>query len=140
MTNDVRLVLDTNIFVSSLLFHRSISRRVFERAATSETILVSLPVWLELAQVLKRPKFRKYFTQEEAALFLSYLGTKAEWVAIHDAIEVCRDPKDDRLLELAVSGRADCLITADKDLLVLDPFRNVRILTAEAFQQIPASL
>jgi predicted nucleic acid-binding protein len=44
-----------------------------------------------------------------------------------------RDPDDDKFLETAIAGEADCLVTGDGDLLVLDPFRGVRILTARAF-------
>ena len=57
----------------------------------------------------------------------------AEEVAITESVGACRDPKDDKFLELAVSGRADYLVTGDLDLLVLDPFRGVRILTPADF-------
>lgn len=57
----------------------------------------------------------------------------AEMVEIRETIVVCRDPKDDKLLELAVSGNADFLVTGDKDLLVLNPFRGVEIITPREF-------
>ncbi len=54
---------------------------------------------------------------------------------IEPKIEIteCRDPKDNKFLELAVAGNADCIVTGDKDLLVLDPFRNIRIITPKEF-------
>jgi uncharacterized protein len=57
----------------------------------------------------------------------------AEMIEINDTIAACRDPKDDKLLELAVGGNADFLITGDKDLLVLNPFRAVKIITPREF-------
>ena len=54
-------------------------------------------------------------------------------IEINKTIVVCRDPKDDKLLELAVCGDADFLVTGDKDLLVLNPFRGVEIITPREF-------
>ena len=54
---------------------------------------------------------------------------------IEPKIEIteCRDPKDNKFLELAVAGKADCIVTGDKDLLELHPFRNIRIITPKEF-------
>jgi putative PIN family toxin of toxin-antitoxin system len=57
----------------------------------------------------------------------------AEIIEISETITVCRDPKDDKLLELTVCGNAGFLVTGDKDLLVLNPFRGVEILTPREF-------
>jgi uncharacterized protein len=57
----------------------------------------------------------------------------AEMIEISETITVCRDPKDDKLLEFAVSGAADFLVTGDKDLLILNPFRGVEIITPREF-------
>ena len=56
-------------------------------------------------------------------------------VEIVDSIRICRDPKDDKILELAISGNADCIVTGDDDLLVLNPFREVAIVTPADFLQ-----
>jgi putative PIN family toxin of toxin-antitoxin system len=68
---------------------------------------------------------------------LEYLQAKMERVAITQFFQVCRDPKDNMVLELAVSGHADYIITGDQDLLILDPFRGIRIMTPDAFLAIP---
>ena len=60
----------------------------------------------------------------------------AESVAIIERIAECRDPKDDKFLELAVYGSASCLITGDEDLLVLHPFRGIPILSAAQFLEM----
>jgi predicted nucleic acid-binding protein len=59
----------------------------------------------------------------------------AELVEITERIVACRDPKDDKFLELAVNGRADAIVTGDDDLLVLNPFRGIPIITPAAFVQ-----
>jgi putative PIN family toxin of toxin-antitoxin system len=61
------------------------------------------------------------------------LTSEAEWVDVDGRIAACRDPKDDKFLELAVSGRATCLISGDPELLVLSPFQEIPIVTPQAF-------
>jgi hypothetical protein len=57
-------------------------------------------------------------------------------VELSGAVTVCRDPDDNKLLEIAIAGRADCLVTGDQDLLVLDPFHGIPILTPAKFLTI----
>jgi len=133
----LRFVLDTNVYVRALLLENSISRRGFDRAVDRGKILLSFPALEELEEVLRREKFRKYFDEDEANHFLAALVQVAEWVEIDTEITACRDPRDDKFLELAVGGRATHLITADRDLLVLDPFQGVRILTTSDFLSVP---
>ena len=59
----------------------------------------------------------------------------AELVDITERIAACRDPKDDKFLELAVSGKADLIVSGDGDLLDLNPFREIPILTPAGFVQ-----
>jgi predicted nucleic acid-binding protein len=59
--------------------------------------------------------------------------SSAEFVAITEKVAVCRDPTDDKFLELAVNGGADVIVTGDIDLLVLDPFRRIPIVTPRDF-------
>lgn len=83
----------------------------------------------ELAQVLSRPKFDHYVSMEERMLFLAELGGTAKFVPIIQIVRECRDPKDDKFLEVTVNGRADVIITGDADLLALHPWRGVEILS-----------
>ncbi len=57
----------------------------------------------------------------------------AEWTTITGALQACRDPEDDKFLETALAARADCVVTGDTDLLVLDPFEDIRIVTAAGY-------
>jgi len=65
--------------------------------------------------------------------FVAVLGSEAVFVIISETIRACRDPKDDKFLELAVSGRAACIVTGDDGLLTLSPFREIPIMTPAAF-------
>ncbi len=130
-------VFDTNAVVSALLIEDSTSRRAFDRASDRGKFLLSLPVLAELNEVLGREKFRKYITEDEAKRFLAAFVRKAEWVEVNVKISGSRDPSDNKLLELAVSGQATHIITGDDDLLALSPFQGKLILTpAEFLRQI----
>ncbi|MCY7333008.1 MAG: putative toxin-antitoxin system toxin component, PIN family [Pseudanabaena sp. CAN_BIN31] len=83
--------------------------------------------------MLGRKKFEKYFSIEERVQFISKFFADAEIVEIQETIQACRDRKDDKFLELAVNSNADLIITGDQDLLVLNPFRNIKIITPSDF-------
>lgn len=128
-----RFVVDNNILVSALLVKNSAPFQVISKIEERDVILYSEETLLELNQVLSRKKFIKYFAIEEKQAFIFKLLEKAELVEIEESINICRDPKDDKFLELAFSGKADFIITGDQDLLVLNPFRNIEIITAKDF-------
>lgn len=77
--------------------------------------------------------FDKYITDETRLAFLTTLLAEAEAVGVTEHVKVCRDPKDDKFLDVAVNGMATCIISGDDDLLVLYPFRAIPILTPQAF-------
>ncbi|MFN5763089.1 MAG: putative toxin-antitoxin system toxin component, PIN family [Pseudanabaena sp.] len=128
-----RFVGDNNILLSALIVKNSAPFQVISKIEERDVILYSEETLLELNQVLSRKKFIKYFAIEEKQAFIFKLLEKAELVEIEESINICRDPKDDKFLELAVSGKADFIITGDQDLLVLNPFRNIEIITAKDF-------
>ena len=128
-----RFVLDNNILVSALLVKNSSPFWVIKKVEEMGVILYSEATLLELNQVLNRKKFIKYFTVEEKQEFIVKLIESAELVVIKESIDVCRDPNDNKFLELAVSGDANFIISGDQDLLVLNPFRNIEIITSNDF-------
>ncbi len=131
MTN--RFVIDTNVLISALLFKSSVPFRAIALAEKQGIILYSEATLKELERVLNRPKFDKYLSQEERQVFLLKLISSSQLVTITEKIVVCRDEKDNKFLELAVSGHANIIITGDLDLLVLNPFQGVAILTPDQF-------
>lgn len=87
----------------------------------------------ELDDVLHRPKFDKYVSEEQRQEFLASLLDVAEVVEIVESIRVCRDTNDDKFLELVASGHASFLLTGDADLLALHPFRETSIVSPADF-------
>ena len=128
-----RFVFDTNALVSAALIQRSVSRQAFDYAFAHGTLLLSPVTILEFQEVLYRPRFNKYLTDAERQEFLVAVVGSMETVLITETIAVCRDPKDDRFLEVAVNGQATHMITGDQDLLVLHPFRGIPIMTPRTF-------
>jgi putative PIN family toxin of toxin-antitoxin system len=129
----VCFVLDTNVIVSALLLFDSVPRQSFNKVLTEGKLLTSVPVILELAEVLSRKQFNKYLLEEERMRFLVGLLKEAELLDTTEPISECRDPRDNKFLELAFSGETDCIISGDNDLLVLNPFREIPIITPRAF-------
>ncbi len=129
----MRIVIDTSVVVSALLLPRSVPRQAFDAAASRGSLLVSEATVAELDDVLRRPKFDKYVPEVMRLEFFAALVLTAEEVKVNETITACRDPKDNKFLELAVSGQASHIISGDADLLVLDPFRGIAILTPQAF-------
>ena len=132
-----RIVFDTNVIVSAMLFSDSVPGRVFLEVLNNGTILMSRSLARELSLVLGRDKFDRYVSREQRDGFLASLIRESELIEITESIHVCRDPKDNLILELAADGNADFIVTGDADLLVLNPFRGVRILTPTELRILP---
>lgn len=101
--------------------------------AAGGVLIFSDETFAELASRLARPKFDRYVDQAIRRQFLTDLAAVAEWAAITGALRACRDPDDDKFLETAIRGAADCIVTGDQDLLALDPFEGVAILRPRDF-------
>ncbi len=78
-------------------------------------------------------KFDRYVSRHDRAVFLAQLEAVSEWVSITGAKLGCRDPDDDKLLETALLGNADCLVTGDRDLLEMSSFHGIPIVTPADF-------
>jgi len=129
----MRVILDTNTLVSALLVKQSIPRQAFDKATQQGSLLLSNATLQELDSVLKREKFKKYITNAERILFVQALLVQSILLETEPSITTCRDPKDNKFLDLAAVGAADYLVTGDDDLLVLNPFENTRIVTPREF-------
>jgi uncharacterized protein len=130
----MRVVVDTNVFISAALKEKTPPETAVHLAAASHLLLKSTITEGELFVTLGRPRLAPLIPPD----FLDWLHDlmeAAELVKITERIAACRDPKDDKFLELAVNGHADVVITGDSDLLVLNPFRGVPIITPADFVQ-----
>jgi len=139
MPSKPRYVFDANAIVSALLLPGSIPRRAFDKACAQGRFFLSEPVIHELDDVFRRPRLEKYIREDERIHFLVALLREAHIVRVTESISVCRDPKDNKYLELAQAAQATCLVTGDKDLLELHPYRGLSILTPRQFLDAPDS-
>lgn len=131
----LRVVFDTNILVSFLI-GKVLSGLEDFIIDNRIQILLSDELLEEMNDVLHRPKFQKYFTKDVINELIALMLSKVEIVEIKETFDVCRDPKDNFLLDLCVSGKADYLVTGDEDLLTLNPFKGVQIINYNSFQNI----
>ena len=129
----MRCVVDTNVLVSAMVFPLSVPRQAVDKALSDGVLLFSEFTMDELKEVLFRSKFDRYVSREERALFLAQIGVAAEFVSIIQLVRECRDPKDDKFLEVALNGRADVIITGDEDLLGLHPWRGIQVSSPKDF-------
>lgn len=132
----MRCVFDTNVLVSALLLPESKPRQALGLALRKGKVLLSFAALAELYEVLTRKRFRKYVDEEDIRSFLAALTREAQWVEVNVQINACRDPKDNKFLELAVSGNGTHIVTGDADLLALNPFRGIEILPPHRFLEI----
>jgi putative PIN family toxin of toxin-antitoxin system len=128
----MRVVVDTNVFVSAALKEASWPGAVMRWLDPHGGLLKSAATENQVVEVSQRP----YFASKLPSAYLDKVRrifANAELVVIVERIAACRDPTDDRFLELAVNGRAVMVVTGDLDLLVLHPFRNIPIVTPMTF-------
>ena len=131
----MRVVIDTNIWISFLI-GKSLVGLADAIIANRVHVLFSDDLFSELLDVLQRPKFKKYFSSAAIEQLMVLLYEKIAWVNVVDEFTDCRDGKDNFLLNLSVSGHANYLITGDADLLVLNPFHGVEIVSYQFFQNV----
>ena len=128
----MRIILDTNLWISYLISKRlsQIDQLILDDQLT---LLFSEELLEEFIEVANRPKFEKYFSNEDVINLLLLFDFYGELVKIKSNMEICRDPKDNFLLNIAVDGKADYLITGDKDLLEIGEVGQTLILTFNQF-------
>jgi uncharacterized protein len=122
------VVFDASSIVGAALKEASIPERVLLLARRHQTICLSLEVETEIREVLQRPKFYKYISDAGRGRILDILEAAAAKFEPVDQVTDCRDKKDNKYLELALTAGATIIVSSDDDLLVLDPWRGIRIL------------
>ena len=133
MTEFLRFVVDTNVLVSRLLAPRSTAAQAVDRALDRGNLLGSEETLAELVEVLARHKFDPYVSREDRREFIRMLGGVMQLVPITRRVTACRDPRDDKFLDIALAGDAAAIISGDRDLLVLNPWHGIPIVTPAAF-------
>lgn len=130
----IRIVVDTNLFVSALINVNSRSRlnQILENELLE--ILLDKTLLAEILQVINRPKFNKYISKDQIFDFLELLAERCFFVETKATVKFSPDPKDDFLLALCKDGQADYLLTGNKiDLLDLKQFEQTKIISLTEF-------
>ncbi len=128
MTVD-RLVLDSNVLISAAMSPAGAPARLFDRLREQRVILLfSDPTLTEIRSRLLRPRFDRYVSHASRVRFLAELDAVCEQVGITGAIMGCRDRDDDKILETALNGQAQLIVSGDQDLLVMNPWREIPVL------------
>jgi putative PIN family toxin of toxin-antitoxin system len=128
----MRLVVDTNVFISAALKQASRPASVIRWIGQHGGLLKTDATEQEVLAVLRRPRIAPKIETSFVAQIRQIL-VAAEQVTIVEAINACRDPDDDKFLELAVNGQADVVVSGDDDLLMLGAFRDIPIVSPAAF-------
>ena len=128
----LKLIIDTNIWISFIISDKLslLDPIFFTRKAR---LLFSSELIAEINETIKKPKLKKFFREDEIFEMLSAFESFIDFVEVKSIVTACRDPKDNFLLALAKDGKADYLLTGDKDLLDLKKFGKTKIRTAYDF-------
>ena len=126
-------ILDTNTLLSALLNEDSTPGIALKKARESGALLVSAETASEYFNVFSRSKFEKYVSLETRLTFIENIISNALAVEPKERVDACRDPKDNKFLELAITAGATCIISGDIDLLILSPFNGIPIVSAADF-------
>ena len=127
-----RVIIDTNLWISFLISRR-FEKLDFLFSSDKICLLFSNRLFSEFISIARSEKFRKYFSESDIDDISIRMKKVAKLVQTTSVITRCRDPKDDFLLELAVDGKANYLITGDKDLLELKTMYKTNIVKIEDF-------
>ncbi|WP_373492981.1 putative toxin-antitoxin system toxin component, PIN family [Aquiflexum sp.] len=130
---EVFFVFDTNALISAHLLGKSVSAEALNRALKRGSLVFSDRTLSEFAEVLYRAKLDRYFVEGEREKILNIITYKSKIIKPSAKVKVCRDPKDDMFLELALSANAACIISGDPHLLEMHPFRGIPIMNAADF-------
>jgi hypothetical protein len=122
------IIFDASALVSAALKADSVPERALLHAQEVDVFALSAEVDAEIAGVLGRPKFVLAIPLARRERVLVILRRTAVWFEPAVRVTDCRDPKDDKYLELALAAGAETIVSSDDDLLVLNPWRGVRIL------------
>jgi putative PIN family toxin of toxin-antitoxin system len=127
------IVLDATTLVSATFRRDGVPARAVRHALRSDRVAVSEAVLAELLDVLDRPRLARFIDPELRAELVGQLDALGAFFTPTEIVADCRDAKDDKYLELALAAGAWAIVSGDADLLVLHPWRGVRVLRPAAY-------
>ena len=131
-SKQLKLIIDTNLWISFIISNKQnlLDPFLFSEEAR---LLFSTELFTEIQQTITKPRLKKYFGTNALEEMLSTFEPYIDLIEVESIVTICRDPKDNFLLALAKDGKADYLLTGDKDLLELKKFGKTKIKTITAF-------
>jgi hypothetical protein len=127
----LRVVLDTNVLVSGLIMLGKPRELLSIIARREATLVLSKEILNEFTKVMRRNKLTEYVTEEQIERFIENIERIAEFVELKSHLEVVNDPKDDIVINTAIDGRADLIVSGDHHLLSLKEFRGIKIVSVD---------
>ena len=127
----LRVVLDTNVLVSGLIMLGKPRELLSIIARREATLVLSKEILNEFTKVMRRNKLTEYVTEEQVERFIENIERIAEFVELESHLEVVNDPKDDIVINTAIDGRADLIVSGDHHLLSLKEFRGIKIVSVD---------
>ncbi|AUS99969.1 putative toxin-antitoxin system toxin component, PIN family [Nostoc sp. CENA543] len=136
--NHKLIVIDTNVLLSAALSPDGTARKALNKAYKQFKIAQSEETYQELKTRIYKAKFDKYISNEDRQYFLDAVKKYSQFIEVNSQLNTCRDPDDNKFLELAEDSNAEFLITGDKDLLILKdlPEYQNQIITPSDFLAI----
>lgn len=131
-----RVILDTNIIISGILFKGDAIRSLLLFALNEYQLVFSQTTWDELSSVLQRDVFEKNMPLGARLRVLAELASKVEVVQSTSIVTDCRDPKDNKFLSLALDAKVTAIVTGDNDLKVLHPYKGIAIQSLADFMSM----
>ncbi|MEK7313807.1 MAG: putative toxin-antitoxin system toxin component, PIN family [Deltaproteobacteria bacterium] len=126
----MKVLFDTNVLIAAFIAHGT-SSEVFDHCLSEHSIFTSQWILDELEEKLTK-KFR--FHESKVNNIIKFIDANSEMVEPARLNEnVCRDRDDDNVLAAALEAKADCIVTGDKDLLILKNFRGIKIISPSDF-------
>lgn len=136
MNSARRIVIDTGVLISAMLTTHSIPRQAYRKAQQNFEVCVSRYALDELARVIERSKFDAYLPITKRVEFFNLYQKETTEYPVTLEVTDCRDPKDNPFLALALTVKAQIILTSDPDLHSLDPYHGIRILRPAQFLEI----
>ncbi|HEY9771925.1 MAG TPA: putative toxin-antitoxin system toxin component, PIN family [Coleofasciculaceae cyanobacterium] len=132
--NPEPVVVDTNVLISAALSPNRIPRKTINLIANGNFVIIqSEATYQELTTRIQKKKFDKYISNVDRKIFLTVVEKNSKFISVSHQTTICIDADDNKFLELAVSGMARYVVTGDNDLLCLQSYQDINIITAADF-------
>ncbi|MCK9207885.1 MAG: putative toxin-antitoxin system toxin component, PIN family [Salinivirgaceae bacterium] len=134
-SNFYKIIIDSNIWISFLIGKNLQGLQYYIDSKKIQLITCNEQI-VELNAVFKKPKLAKYFSKKQVSVFFDLLEESSEFITLTTKSDLCRDPKDNYLVSLAIDSKADYLITSNKDLIELDKIGITSVISFADFDSI----